>query len=219
MSFLAIRQENLTDDRTAFQNDRQKLFFSPLPRLDPCYYPQAWLDLHISGKGYETCGEDKPHPFEQRNGALVVSIRPGRSLRLRTAESIGIQRDMTGVVTNSAGMAVRGLFVAPGKVDPGYGPGILTLVVTNCSGRSIDLKAGDKIAAIAFAQMEVECAQTDSKGWGDRRIEGYSPPPFRERLRALVRSKGFRDFLTQLIIGAILLLFGYILGKGNRASP
>jgi hypothetical protein len=115
---------------------------------------------------------------------------------------------VTGIVVNSAGIAVRGLFVAPGKIDPGFHPNKLTLVVTNYSKRSIDLKAGDKIATIAFAQTSEKCAPTESSGWANRRIEGYSKSSwdqFNDRLKN-IDIFNLIGYLVMSAIGAAIVL-------------
>lgn len=123
---------------------------------------------------------------------------------------------MAGMVVNVAGMAVKGFSVAPGKIDPGFRPGQLVLVVTNPSKRSIDLKEGDKIAAIAFAQTSEECAPTKSRGWADRKIEGYSSSSL-DRLMDRLRREDFFDIIKTLLIvavgSAITLLVQYLLQK------
>ena len=64
MSFLAIQKDDLTDDEAKFQRGESKIFFSPLPSLKFHEYPALWMDLHLSGDGYEICGEDKKLKFK-----------------------------------------------------------------------------------------------------------------------------------------------------------
>ena len=217
MSFLAIQKDDLTDDEAKFQRGESKIFFSPLPSLKFHEYPALWLDLHLSGDGYEICGEDKKLKFKRRNGVSVISIRPGGSLRFNTVETIGIHNVVTGIVVNVAGMAVKGLSVAPGKVDPGFKPSQLILVVSNLSKRSIDLREGDKIAAIAFAQTG-ECAPTKSRGWADRKIEGYSRSSW-DRFKDQIHGIDIFDILKNLVVAAfgaaIVLLVQYLLRKAG----
>lgn len=217
MSFFAIQKDDLIDDEAKFQCGEGKIFFSPLPSLKIHEYPALWLDLHLSGDGYEICGEDKKLKFKRHNGILVISIRPGGSLRFKTVETIGIQNVVTGIVVNVAGMAVRGLSVAPGKVDPGFKPSQLILVVTYLSKRSIDLREGDKIAAISFAQTG-ECAPTKSRGWADRKIEGYSRSSW-DRFKDRMQGIDILDILKNLFVAAlgaaIALLVQYLLRKAG----
>jgi hypothetical protein len=110
VNFLAIQKEFLTNDEAEFRHGERKIFFSPLPSIKDIEYPTVWLDLHISSDGYEICGEDSKLKFKKYNGDSCVSIRPGWSLRFTTEEKIGVCNDVTGIVVNSAGIAVRGLF-------------------------------------------------------------------------------------------------------------
>lgn len=217
MSFFALQKDDLTDDEAKFQRGEGIVFFSPLPSLKYNEYPTVWLDLYLSGDGYEICGEDKKLKFKRRNGESVISIHPGGSLRFKTVETIGIQNFVTGIVVNIAGMAVKGLSVAPGKVDPGFKPSQLILVVTNLSKRSIDLREGDKIAAIAFAQTG-KCAPTKSRGWADRKIEGYSRSSW-DRFKDRMQGIDFFDILKNLFVAAlgaaIALLVQYLLRKAG----
>ncbi len=202
MSFLALLKEDLTEDDAHLQSGEAKVFISPMPSIKQNEYPTIWIDLHLAGDSYEICGKDIKHNFKKNNESLIISIRSGRSLRLKTTEKIGIGRGLTGIVVNNAGLAVRGLFLAPGKVDPGYRPSELTLVVTNHARRSIDLKAGDKIATIAFAQASAECAPTKSSGWANRKIDGYTLSTC-ERIRDRLRNIDIFDTAMTLLIGAI----------------
>jgi deoxycytidine triphosphate deaminase len=170
-----------------------------------------------SDDGYEICGEDKKLRFKTRNGESIISICPGRSLRFRTVETIGIQNFVTGIVVNVAGMAVKGLTVAPGKVDPGFNPSQLVLVVSNLSKRSIDLREGDKIAAIAFAQTG-KCAPTKSRGWADRKIEGYSRSSwdrFKDRMQGIDIFDILKNLFVAALGAAIALLVQYLLRKAG----
>ncbi|MCL6447903.1 MAG: hypothetical protein K6U04_07085 [Armatimonadetes bacterium] len=218
MSYLALQKDTITDDETKFQNGEAKIFFSPLPSLRDNEYPIVWLDLHISGDGYEVCGKDSKLKFEKYNGDLCTSIRPGLSLRLITQEKIGVQRDVTGIVVNLARIAVKGLFIAPGKIDPGFSPNQLTLVITNHSKRSIDLKAGEKIAAIAFAQTSMKCAGTKSSGWANRRIEGYSKSSwdrFKEPLKNIDIFDLVKNLITAAVGAVIVLIVQYFLKRAG----
>jgi len=208
MSFFALQKDDLTDDEAKFQRGEGKVFFSPPPSLKYNEYPTVWLDLHLSDDGYEICGEDKKLRFKTRNGESIISICPGRSLRFRTVETIGIQNFVTGIVVNVAGMAVKGLTVAPGKVDPGFNPSQLVLVVSNLSKRSIDLKQGDKIASVAFAQTG-ECAPTKSRGWADRKIEGYSRSSW-DRFKDRMQGIDIFDILKTLFIAALVTAFAFL---------
>ncbi|MFZ5631550.1 MAG: dCTP deaminase domain-containing protein [Bacillota bacterium] len=218
MSFLALEKDSITEDEGKFFSGEAKIFFSPLPSSKDNEFPTVWVDLHLSGDGYEICGKDKKLKFEKSNGDFFVSIRPGCSLRFITLEKVGVKNNITGIVVNSAGIAVRGLSVAPGKVDPGFSPNRLTLVVTNQSKKSIDLKAGDKIASVGFIQTSGQCAPSKSPGWALRKIEGYSKSnfdKFKERIRNLDAFELVKSLLMAAAGAAIVLFVQYFLGKAG----
>lgn len=89
---------------------------------------------------------------------------PRKAVRLLTEEIIGVNHQHTAIFTNIASRAKHGLVVTPGKIDPGYCPTRLLLVVSNQSTRTIRLYAGEKIAAIAFAKIENAAKPSQSSG-------------------------------------------------------
>jgi dUTPase len=211
MSFLALKKDSLTDDEDKFKSDEYKIFFSPLPDLQAHKYPVVWLDLHLSGDYYEICGKDLRLNFKRQNGVKYVSIPPGRGFRFITNQKIGVKKDVIAIIVNSAGNAVKGLYAAPGKVDPGFLPDQLTLVMTNQSKRSIDLKVGDKIATIAFAQVSGECAPYDSIGWAKRRIDdGYSKTCW-DRFKSMWTFDLFIKIIYPILIVSITLAGNYFI--------
>jgi len=210
MSFLAITKDLITDDTDKFVREEAKIFFSPLPQIPDTSYPILWLDLHISNEGYEICGKDKQQEFKQ-NGNSKISIHPGWSIRFKTKEKIGIANNITAIVMNSAGNAVKGLFIAPGKIDPGFRPNKLTLVVTNNSRRSIYLKSDDKIATIAFGFTSLNCAPTDSIGWADRRINYHYTDGLSERFKNRVLSIDFGKHIGEIILVIITVFITLVI--------
>lgn len=201
MSFLALEEHEITDDLREFREGSIRIFLSPKPAEGEVEYPSVWFDLHLSDDdGYEICGIDRRLKFHCRDGECIFSVRPGASVRLITREAIGVKNDTTGVVVNSASKAVRGLSVAPGKVDPGFGPNKIVLVMTNHTRRAMDLRAGDKIAAIAFGLTCKECMPTRSAGWAYRKLNGYSAP-WKERFEAW-----FRTNWVQVVNWAVSLI-------------
>jgi len=125
--------------------------------------------------------------------------------------TIGIKEDVVGLVVNSASRAIKGLSVAPGKIDPGFNPNHLTLVMTNLSKRSIDLKAGhngDKIAAISFFDVTEKCIPTKSTGWGDKPLP---QDDYTRTKREMIRDKIVNTDYTQIISGIIVAIVTLIL--------
>lgn len=211
MSFIALKKDSLTDDENKFKSTDCKIFFSPLPQLQEHKYPVVWLDLHLSGDYYEICGKDFRLNFKRQNGDKYVSIPPGRGFRFITNEKIGVKKDVTAIIVNSAGNAVRGLWAAPGKVDPGFCPEQLTLVMINKSKRSIDLKVGDKIATIAFAQVNGECAPYDSIGWAKRRIDNSYSKTRWDRFKNMWNFDLFIKIIYPILIVSVTLAGNYLI--------
>lgn len=200
MSFLAVRKEDLTDNEDKFQRHENQIFYSPLPQIIDSNYPTIWLDLHVSEEGYEICGEDKKLEFKRSGKGQTVSIPPRFSVRFTTQEKIGISSSLSAIVVNSAGNAVKGLFIAPGKIDPGFSPNKLTLVVTNNSRKAIYIKGGAKIATIAFVVTSLECTATRSIGWAERKIDFQYSPGRVERIINYLGSFDYKKIIGELIM-------------------
>lgn len=210
MSFLALESADILGEESQLRSASSKVFIYPAPNLRLDEYPTIWIDLHLSDDGYEVCGEDQELEFITQNGKRCISIRPRMSLRLKTIERIGTSRDLTGVVTNVASMAVRGLLVIPGKVDPGFAAKHLTLVVSNLSKKSIDIGVNDKVASIAFAKSTEDCVPTNSLGWGDKKIVGYTRSKW-ARFKLRIRSVDFFEVVKSILLGALGAAIAFII--------
>ncbi len=141
------------------------------PPIPVTELPTVWVDLHIGEGGWQRCEErDKWRAFQTApDGRLSAIVRPGRGIRLTTHERVGTDLSHTAIVVNVASQASRGLIVAPGKVDPGFDPSPLGVVVFNQSRRAMRLHAGDKIAALAFVRVPSPAMATISRGYGSVR--------------------------------------------------
>ncbi|MBI2266246.1 MAG: hypothetical protein HYU64_13940 [Armatimonadetes bacterium] len=151
-----------------------RIYFDPPPPKD--LLPTVWLDFHISGDYYQLCEDDstkRQFSVCPRTGKKFVRVPPRRGVRLYTDEKIGTDAQHMGIVANVAGKAKHGIIVAPGKIDPGFLPSRLVLVIFNQSSSSVILNVGDKIAAVAFAQLPGECKPTDSKGHANGQLPAY----------------------------------------------
>lgn len=140
------------------------VIFSPPPAAETLR--TVWLDLHVSERGYQNCRNDILRPFLQGKGFRYVRIRPGRAIRVFTAEDVGVDQNHVAIITNVASQARHGLILATGKVDPGFRGNPLLLVVYNQSNLAVDLKVGAKIASVAFARCDREARATASGGHG-----------------------------------------------------
>ena len=210
MSYIALTNNDIFDNVDEFVKSGKGVFIGPRPKLNLSDYPAIWFDIHLASTGYEICGQDKFHKFVVSKAGTIVKIRPGQSLRFSTLERIGIKNDTTALVVNCASMAIRGLFIAPGKIDPGFGANRLTIVVTNLSKRSIDLKAGEKVASIAFASASNACVQTKSTGWADKKIQGYSDT-FWARIVDAIKEANYVSVLEKGIIPLLAAILALLL--------
>lgn len=153
----------------------REIFFAPPPSSRDL--PTVWLDLHVWDDHFQDCeGGAVPREFRTSSeGERYIKIGARQGVRLYTAEKVGTDRSHTAVVVNVASKAKHGLIVAPGKIDPGFSPERLVLVVFNQSRRSIRLRAGDKIASIGFANISEEAQLTQSQGHHNTALVDYEP--------------------------------------------
>jgi dUTPase len=221
VSFKAVHKADLCDGDAA---KGYVIYFSPVPQEQE--FPTVWLDLHIGGETYQRSEDDLHRRGFRRpddSGRKWVRIGPRECIRLQTAESVGIDSAHTAVVTNVAGRAKHGLIVAPGKVDPGFNPAPLVLVVFNQSGRACALHVGDKIAAIAFAEVTEKCVPTTSRGHAQGGLPDFELSR-RQRLAMWSASLPYGKIageILKLVIAALLaLLVAYLVYRfGLRALP
>ena len=207
MSFATVTNANLGSGDAAAGFE---IYVNPPPPDD--VLPTVWLDLHVSGTRYEYCENEKVwHEFKQgENDERYVKIKPGRAVRIYTAESIGTSRDHAAVVVNVVGKIKDGLIIAPGKVDPGFGPHKLLLVIFNQSRRTYILKAGDVIASIAFSKLPTAAKGTLSQGF-DKTSSHYEPTR-KEKLKDWYSGVDLpKIIVTVLVAVAITFVFAYFL--------
>ena len=149
MGFLTLTEGNVSSDDPS---QGFTVFISPKPTGDAL--PAVWVDLHVSD-GYFQGTDDTTMRRSFRTckstGNKYIWIVPKSGIRLVTQEQVGCNKKHTGIVVNVASRAKHGLILAPGKVDPGFAPNPLVLVVFNQSSRRVRLWAGDKIACVAFS--------------------------------------------------------------------
>lgn len=219
MSFRAIQLADLTHGNAA---GGYVIYFSPLPvGLE---YPTVWLDLHIAGDYYHACeDENTKRKFKQDHaGRKYIRLGPREGVRLYTEERIGLDSNHTAVVTNIASRAKHGLIVAPGKIDPGFNPARLILVVFNQSGRACKLHVADKIASIAFAQASGPCVPTASAGHANGGLPDFEVPRRQQVLAWLVSRdypKFLGDVLRMLMAAGLALLGAWLTGYLGIKKP
>lgn len=207
MSFATVTNANLSSGDVSVGFD---IYVDPPPPED--VLPTVWLDLHLSGTRFEKCENEKVwHEFKEgENDEHYVKIKPGRALRIYTEKSIGTSSNHTAVVVNVVGKSKFGLIIAPGKVDPGFRPQKLLLVVFNHSRRTYILKAGDVIASIAFSELPTEAKNTLSHGY-DKSSSHYEPT-WIEKLRDWFSGVDLPKIIaTVLFAVSITFVFAYFL--------
>jgi len=219
VSFRAIQQSDLTHGNAA---GGYVIYFSPLPAEGN--YPTIWLDLHIAGEYYHVCEDESTRQefTQDQSGRKYLRLGPREGVRLYTEERVGLDNNHTAVVTNIASRAKHGLIVAPGKIDPGFNPARLILVVFNQSGRACKLYVGDKIASIAFAQTSGACAATTSTGHANESISDFEV----RRRQRIVRWLASRDYvkfggdiLRMLVAAGFALLGAWLTGYLGIQKP
>jgi dUTPase len=169
------------------------------------------LDLHVGGDTYQACEDQyRRRPFRaSAPGEGYVTIRPHHSVRVTTLERVGTNQEHTAIVVNVAGRAKHGLIVATGKVDPGFNPAPLLLVIHNQSNRGIKLRVGDKIAAIAFAKVSGAALPTSSSGHAAAPLGSDFEPPFLRRVGESLRTTDWSTLAwdtIKLFIAAVLTM-------------
>ena len=192
------------------------VYFHPSPPAE--LLPSVWLDLHIAGDYYQLCEDDlKKRKFQRSHDSdkAFVRVPPKRGVRLYTQELIGTDTQHMGVVTNVASKAKLGIILAPGKIDPGFLPNRLVLVIFNQSNSSVILNVGDKIAAIAFAQISGECKPTESHGHANGQLTAYEASKL-QKIRNWLTSRNYAGLsydVFKMLLAAGLALFGaWLLG-------
>lgn len=207
MPFMTITATDLVSDDTS---GGFAIYFAPRPPEDQL--PTVWLDLHVADAYYQDCEDETRREFltPSAGGTKYIRLRPHKGVRLVTIEQIGLDCSHTAVVLNVAGKAKHGLIVAPGKIDPGFNPRPLVLVVYNQSDRIILLRGGDKIACVAFAQISTTSKPTTSKGHADGVFPDFEVHAWRRVVKWVVG----RDYVAlaydvlKIAIGAAVALLG-----------
>ena len=213
MGFLTITGGTLT---TSQPEKGYSLYFEPSPPVETL--PTVWLDLHVDGAYYHDCEDEKrrkPFLVRRATGQRFIRIGPRRGVRLHTKECIGLDCNHTAVVTNVASRAKHGLIVAPGKVDPGFKPHRLVLVVFNQSRRVIVLNEGEKIACIAFLATSSECVPTKSTGHANGILPDYEDTRL-QRLKTWLFERDYHSIVYDFFKGVIYVIVAawilYLLG-------
>lgn len=212
--FLTLRHDDLHDGDAAHGYE---IYFSPKP--DAAEFPTVWLDLHVGGDHYQNTGDDdRARAFDtSSSGRQRLRIRPHRSVRVTTCEHVGLSTRRTAIVMNVASRAKHGLIVAPGKIDPGFNPAPLVLVIYNQSPRVITLQAGDKVACLAIAELSESAIATKSIGHALQSVGSDFEPrlvtrfskTFQDLDYAALPAATMRYFLAPITVLALAYFLGF----------
>jgi hypothetical protein len=208
MALIAITQDVVTSSQP---EKGYAIYFEPAPLSDDL--PTVWLDLHVSAAYYHNCEDEMVRrPFlVSKNGDLrFIRIRPRSGVRLITQETVGLDCEHSAVVTNVASRAKHGVIVAPGKVDPGFKPRQLVLVVFNQSSRVIVLHEGDKIASIAFLMTTAECRPTASRGHANGALPDFELTRV-QRLKNWLATRDYHEISYDFVKGVVYLVLAALL--------
>lgn len=208
MAFLTLTADLLTCDNAA---TGYAIYFSPSPPT--ATLPTVWLDLHATGDYYQECENERRLKFKpaDASGRRYIRIGPQKGIRLITAEQVGLDCLHIGVVVNVASRAKHGLIVAPGKIDPGFNPHPLVLVVYNQSERTILLHEGDKIACVAFAELSEPARASLSKGHADGDYPDFEQALF-QRFVKWFTARNYDRMFYGFLVPLLSALLGAFLG-------
>ena len=208
MAFLTLTQDQLSCDNAA---KGYAIYFAPPPKKGEL--PTVWLDLHAAGDYYQECEDEVRRKFEPADSGKGRHIRiaPHRGVRIITLEHVGLDCNHVGLVVNVASRAKHGLIVAPGKIDPGFNPRPLVLVVYNQSERAIFLHEGDKIASVAFAKISAPAIPSLSKGHANGDYPDFEPR-IAQRFKRWIAGLNYDRILYDLLVPLLSALLGAWLG-------
>jgi dUTPase len=207
LTFKTIRQD---EHDGLLRTNNYVIHFSPAPPRESL--PAVWLDLHVDGATFQVCGDDVPRPLTESNGGKAIKVKPYQSVRVRTKERVGVNDQHTAFVSNVRSMAIRGLVLAPGKIDPGFSPNPLVLVIHNQTSRAQLIKIGEKVAAVAFAVVDPPAVSSNAGPAVPEDKFDYAPT-LRQR-----SALWFRDQISPNVGSALLRMLGQALACLIRDS-
>lgn len=127
--------------RAAFFGDRLQLTLGPLVLS----HDRALAKGRSRYKG-------RAGVFDLRQSDGKISLRPRESVTVNTIERIRVDGGLGALILPRLTLATAGLVVTPSYIDPWW-DGILVLHLSNQSGRRVDLRFGEAIAACRFYKV------------------------------------------------------------------
>lgn len=129
--------------------------------LDPSYCTK-WNPAPFEGK--ENCLDlrDMPKVSEfmdkKQLGVDGIILAPGKFILAATLEYFIIPPSIRASIEGKSSLARLGIVphIAAGYIDPGF-KGVITLEIANIGPFFVRIRPGDKIAQIAFANLDQEC--------------------------------------------------------------
>lgn len=114
---------------------------------------EPFVEAHLTPNGYDlTIREVVVRPAPERHTSGTVTLPPGASFLVSTAEYVRMPPDVAGQLWIRSSYARRGLLAAFGKVEAGF-EGQLTIGGLNSSPEPVSLPVGDRFCQIAFEAL------------------------------------------------------------------
>lgn len=122
------------------------------------------VDLTV-GASYKRPATQEVFHAESNNGQIM--LKPGTFYHLHTVEDVGLPNDLHGNTEAIMNVALSGLRVTTGVVDPGF-EGRLLIGVENISETTQTLTVGDTIVQLTFERLD---SRPESGYEGDTHFE------------------------------------------------
>jgi len=102
-----------------------------------------------------------------------VTLEVGATLPVATGIAMEFPSTHGALVEDRSGLAVRGVTTLAGVIDPGY-RGEIKVVMTNLSGATVEIKAGDRIAQLRIVRrIEAEFEEVSELMEASRGAKGF----------------------------------------------
>jgi len=102
-----------------------------------------------------------------------VILEVGATMLVATGVAMEFPATHGALVEDRSGLAVRGVTTLAGVIDPGY-RGEIKVVMTNLSGATVEIKAGDRIAQLRIVRrIEVEFVEVNELVEASRGAAGF----------------------------------------------
>jgi len=102
-----------------------------------------------------------------------ATLAAGVTMPVATGVAMEFPSSHGALVEDRSGLAVRGVTILAGVIDPGY-RGEIKVVMTNLSGAAVEIKAGDRIAQLRIVRrIEAEFDEVSELVEATRGVAGF----------------------------------------------